>query len=169
MSPSLPLAVALHDQNHMADRRISTADAAIYLTNYSAIERLSAEHVLAENFQGSQINGKTVFLDSEPPLVGATAILPSRQFVTHSEIVATLLANIEQGQIVITPTWVRALEWAVPALLAIIAMLFLPGRKRKDILILAAIVILALIIIEALFLLFGRMRLDLGRPAAGWL
>ena len=44
-------------------------------------------------------------------------------------------------------------------------MLFLPGRKRKDILILAAIVILALIIIEALFLLFGRMRLDLGRPA----
>jgi serine/threonine-protein kinase len=165
MSPSLPLAVALHDQNHMADRRISTADAAIYLTNYSSIERLAAEDVLAENFQGSQINGKTVFLDSEPPLVGAAAILPSRQFVTHSEIVATLLANIEQGQIVITPTWVRALEWAVPALLAIIAMLFLPGRKRKDILILAAIVILALIIIEALFLLFGRMRLDLGRPA----
>jgi serine/threonine-protein kinase len=66
---------------------------------------------------------------------------------------------------VITPTWVRALEWAVPALLAIIAMLFLPGRKRKEILLQVTIVIVALIIIEALFLLIGRMRLDLGRPA----
>ena len=165
MSPSLPLAVALHDRSRMADPRISTADAAIYLTNYSPIAHLGAEEVLGKNFQGSQIAGKTVFLDSEPPLVGAAAILPSQQFVTHSEIIATLLANIEQEQIVITPTWVRALEWAVPALLAIIAMLFLPGRKRQEILVQVAMVIAALIVIEALFLLVGRMRLDLGRPA----
>jgi serine/threonine-protein kinase len=165
MSPSLPLAVALHDQNHMADPRISTADAAIYLTNYSPIDRLGSDEVLAADFDSALVTGRTVFLDAEPPLVGAAAILPSQQFVTHSEIIATLLANIEQEQIVITPTWVRALEWAVPALLAIVAMLFLPSRKRKDILLLVAVVILALIIIEALFLLIGRMRLDLGRPA----
>jgi serine/threonine-protein kinase len=165
MSPSLPLAVALHDQNRMTDPRISTADAAIYLTNYSPIDRLDAEDVLTKDFRGSQITGKTVFLDSEPPLVGAAAILPSQQFVTHSEIIATLLANIEQNQIVITPTWLRALEWAVPALLAIVAILFLVGRKRQDILILVAAMIFGLVIVEALFLMVGRMRLDLGRPA----
>ena len=165
MSPSLPLAVALDDKNHMTNPGISTADATIYLTNYSPIDRLGAEEVLAQDFEGSQVAGRTVFLDAEPPLVGAAAILPSQQFVTHSEIIAILLANIEQEQIVITPTWVRALEWAVPALLGIVAMLFLPGRKRQEILLLVTGVILALIVVEALFLLVGRMRLDLGRPA----
>ena len=165
MSPSLPLAVALDNKNHMANPGISTADATIYLTNYSPIDRLGAEEVLAQDFEGSQVAGRTVFLDAEPPLVGAAAILPSQQFVTHSEIIAILLANIEQEQIVITPTWVRALEWVVPALLGIVAMLFLPGRKRQEILLLVTGVILALIVVEALFLLVGRMRLDLGRPA----
>ena len=163
MSPSLPLSVALQDKDYAADPRISTTDIAIYLTNYSPVDRLSAEEVLARDFQGSQLAGKTVFLDAEPPLIGAAAMLPSRQFVTHSEITATLLANIEQDQIVIAPTWINALEWLVPVLLAIVATLFLTGRKRKDILLLVTIVVVALIIIEALFLLIGRVRLDLGR------
>lgn len=165
MSPSLPLSVALNGQDYTADPRISNADSMIYLTNYREIARLDSEDVLAEDFQGAQLTGRTVFVDSEPPLVGATAILPSQQFVTHSEIIASLLANIEQKQIVNTPTWVRALEWAVPALLAIVAMLFLTGRKRKDIVLITGIVILALIFVEALFLAVGRLRLDLGRPA----
>ncbi len=38
------------------------------------------------------------------------------------------------------------------------------GRKRKEILIIISAVILGLIVVEALFLLIGRMRLDLGRP-----
>jgi serine/threonine-protein kinase len=164
MTPSLPLTVALHRQDYAADSRISNADSAIYLTNYSPIARINAEDVLSPDFEGGVLAGKTVFVDSEPPLVGATAVLPSQQFVTHSEIIASLLANIEQRQIVIAPTWVRALEWAVPALLAIVAILFLVGRKRQDIMILVAVAILGLIIVEALFLLIGRMRLDLGRP-----
>ncbi len=164
MSPSLPLSVALHDQDYATDPRISAADVAIYLTNYNPVDRLSAEEILAPDFQGDQLAGKTVFLDSEPPLVGAAAMLPSRQFVTRSEITATLLANIEREQTVIAPTWVRALDWLVPALLAIVAILFLPGRKRRDILLGVTIVVLGLIVIEAIFLLIGRVRLDLGRP-----
>jgi len=164
MSPSLPLAVALHHQDYSADPRVSSADIAIFLTNYSPIDRLSAEQILAPELLPGQLTGKTVFLDSEPPLVGAAAQLPSRQFVTRSEITATLLANIEQEQTVIAPAWVRALEWLVPALLAIIATLFLPGRKRRDIMLFATIIIVALVAIEAMFLLIGRVRLDLGRP-----
>jgi len=164
MSPALPLAVALHRQNYAADPRVSSADIAIYLTNYNPVERLSPEEILAPDFNASQLAGKTVFLDAEPPLVGAAAMLPSRQFVTRSEITATLLANIEQKQTVISPTWVRALEWLVPALLAILATLFLPGRKRRDILLVVTIVVVALIVVEAMFLLIGRVRLDLGRP-----
>ena len=176
MSPSLPLSVALSGQEYVADSRLQSADSVIYLTNYSPIERIEAEDVLGKDFKASRVTGRTIFVDSEPPIVGATAILPSQQFVTHSEIVASLLANIEQRQIVNTPTWVRALEWVVPALLAIVAALFLVGRKRQDILLLITGVILGLMVLEALFLLVGRMRLDLGRPvfvflgvgALGW-
>ncbi|MCH8070817.1 MAG: protein kinase [Proteobacteria bacterium] len=164
MSPSLPLSVALHDQDYATDSRISESDVAIYLTNYNPVDRLSAEEILAPDFQGSQLAGKTVFLDAEPPLVGAAAMLPSRQFVTRSEITATLLANIEQQQTVIAPTWVRALDWLVPALLAIVALLFLPGRKRRDIVLVVTVVVVTLLVIEAMFLLIGRVRLDLGRP-----
>jgi len=164
MSPSLPLSVALHEQDFAIDPQISTADISVYLTNYSPLDRLSAEEVIAPDFQGSQLTGKTVFLDSELPLVGAAAMLPSRQFVTHSEITATLLANIEQDQTVIAPTWVTALQWLVPALLAVVATLLLPGRKRRDILLVVTIAIVVLILIEAMFLLIGRVRVDLGRP-----
>ena len=164
MSPSLPLSVALHHEDYAADPRVSSADIAIFLTNYSPVDRLSAEQILAPELLPGQLTGKTIFLDSEPPLVGAAALLPSRQFVTRSEITATLLANIEQEQTVIAPTWIRALEWLVPALLAIVATLFLPGRKRRDILLIATIIIVALVVIEAMFLLIGRVRLDLGRP-----
>ena len=164
MAPSLPLSVALHSQTYTPDPRMSNADTDIFLTNYKPLERLRAEEVLAAGFKGSQLAGKTVFIDAEPPLVGAAALLPSRQFVTRSEITATLLASIEQNQAVIAPNWVRALEWLLPALLAIVATLFLPGRERRNILLIVTVVIVALIAIEAIILLFGRVRLDLGRP-----
>jgi len=163
MSPSLPMAVALRNPDYAVDPRVSSGDTAIFLTNYRPLDRLEADEVLAGGFKPSQLDGKTIFLDSEPPLVGAAALLPSRQFVTQSEITAALLANIENEQTVVAPNWVRALEWLVPALLAIIATLFLPGRKRRDILLIGSIILTALIAIDALFLLVGRVRLDLGR------
>jgi serine/threonine-protein kinase len=163
MSPSLPLAVAQHRQDYTTDPRVSSGDTAIYLTNYNPLDRISAAEILAPTFQAGRLAGKTAFLDSEPPLVGAAALLPSRQFVTRSEITATLLSNIEQQQTVVAPNWVRALKWLVPALLAIVATLFLPSRKRRNILLIAMIVLGGLVAIDAVFLLVGRIRLDLGR------
>jgi tRNA A-37 threonylcarbamoyl transferase component Bud32 len=165
MSPSLPLAIALDSKDFVADPRVSHADFAIYLTNYVPIERMEPEAVLNANLPPTELAGKTVFIDAAPTLVSAAGVLPSGQFVTTSEITAQLLAGVEQGQTVITPTWLRAMEWLAPALLAIVAALFLPARNRRDIILLAAITILLVILLEALFLLIGRMRLDLGRAA----
>ena len=165
MSPSLPLAIALANRNYVADPRVSHADFAIYLTKYVPVERLQPEHVLSANVSPGELQGKTVFIDAAPPLVMAEAVLPSGQFATLSEVTAQLLAGVEQGQTVIAPTWLRAMEWLAPALLAIVAALFLPARNRRDIILLATITILLIVTIEGLFLLIGRLRLDLGRAA----
>lgn len=165
MSPSLPLAIALASKDFVADPRVSHADFAIYLTNYVPIERMEPDYVLGADLTPADLDGKTVLIDAAPALVQAAAVLPSGQFATISEVTAQLLAGVEQGQTVIAPTWLRAMEWLAPALLAIIAALFLPARNRRDIILLATITILLVILIEGLFLLIGRMRLDLGRAA----
>lgn len=164
MSPSLSLAIALADHEYTADPRMSSTDDAVYLSNYQPLTRLPAADILAGKVNASQLNNKTIFLDAALPLVSAAAILPSGQYVTSSEIVATLLANFEHRQSIIAPTWVRALEWLVPALLAIIAALFLPGRRRSDILFITIGMVASLLLIEALVLMILRVRIDLGRP-----
>ncbi|MFQ6006527.1 MAG: protein kinase [Woeseia sp.] len=164
MSPSLPLAVALDNPDAGTDPRISGADDAIYLSNYQPLPRLTARDVLAGGISSGEYAGATVLIDASPPIVAAAAILPSGQFVTHSEITAALLANIEQSRSVIAPSWVAAMEWLAPALLAIVAVLFLPGRSRRDIVTMTAITVVGLVLIEALLLAVLRVRLDLGRP-----
>jgi serine/threonine-protein kinase len=164
MFPSLPLSIALSDPETAAKSRISSGDDAIYLSNYQPVQRFTPEEVLAADFAPANLRGRTVFLDAELPLVHAAAVLPSGQYVTRSEITATLLANIEQDEAIVAPTWVSALEWLVPALLAIVGVLFGPGRSRRDILVIAAAVVVALVALEALMLAFGRVRFDLGRP-----
>ncbi|MFT5500687.1 MAG: tRNA A-37 threonylcarbamoyl transferase component Bud32 [Woeseiaceae bacterium] len=163
MSPSLPLAVALHSHDYAADPRVSTADLEIFLSNYAAVDRLDPDDIRSGRVDDADLEGKTVFLDAAPPLVAAVAVLPSGQFVTPSEITAALLANVEQGKTIVAPTWVRALEWLTPVLLAVIAVLFLPDRSRREVVLLATIIILALVVIDALFLLIARVRLDVGR------
>lgn len=164
MFPSLPLAAAMHDPDFAAEPRISGPDVAIYLSNYAPLPRYSATDIIADDFPADALRGNTVFLDAEPPLVAAAARLPSGQYVTRSEITAALLANIEHREEIVSPTWVRALEWLVPALLAIVAVQYLPGRSRREILLIAAGATLLLIVIEALMLNVGRIRFDLGRP-----
>lgn len=164
MSPSLALAITLANPERIDDPRMSSIDDSIYHSNYVAIPRLAAADVLEGRVTAAQLRNKTIFLDASLPLISATAILPSGQYVTASEITATLLANIEQHQSIISPAWVRALEWLVPALLAIIAALFMPGRKRGDILFLTVAMIASLILLEALMLMIFRIRIDLGRP-----
>jgi len=164
ITPSLPLAIALSNPSFSSDPRVSANDDALYLSRYPAIERLQAENLLPDQATARQLAGKTVFLDADPALVGAIATLPSGQFATHSEIVAALLDNLEQRQAIIAPSSIRALEWLIPALLAILAVLFLPGRKRNDVLLISMATVLILIMVEALMLLVFRLKLDLGRP-----
>ena len=163
MTPTLPLAVSLATLDYSADPRISSSDFEAYHANYAAAERLEPQQVLDASFPQGALAGKTIFLDSAPTLVASAAVLPSGQYVTKSEVTAQLLADLEQGRAIVAPSWVRALEWLVPALLAIVAALFLPARTRRDIALLATIIILGVVVIEGLFLLLGRVRLDLGR------
>ncbi len=82
----------------------------------------------------------------------------------YSELTAALLADIENDRMIMAPSWVQALEWLAPALLAIVAVLFLPDRNRKEIVVLTATGVVALLLLQSLMLLGFHIRLDLGRP-----
>ena len=97
------------------------------------------------------------------PIVNAGSVLPSGQFVTYSEMTAALLADIENNRMIIAPTWAQAMEVILPALFAILAVLFMPDRNRKEALVLTATGVLALLLFQALLLLGLHVRIDLGR------
>lgn len=165
MVPSLPMAIALANPETVVDPRMSSVDDSVFLSNYTPLPRLKAADVLAGRFSARDIEGKTVFIDAEPPLVAAAGMLPSGQYATVSEISSLLLANVENRQSIVAPTWVKALEWLVPALIAMVATLFFPGRNRREILISTAAIIAGLVIFEAVMLSILRIRIDFGRPA----
>ena len=164
MSPSLPLAVAFDNATGDSRHRVSRAEDAIYLSRYVELPRIDVDGLLHEEADLSPLRGATVFIDTSPALVGAVAVLTSGQFVTVSEIVAALLTDVENNSSIIAPSWISALEWLAPALLAIVAVLFMPDRTRKDIAVLAGVSVVALILLEALLLYVLKVRLDLGRP-----
>ncbi len=164
MSPSLPLAIAFDNEAADLSNRLSSAEDAVFTSNYAEIPRLSVNDLLSGNFEPGLLQDATVFVDSSPALVGAVAVLPSGQFVTHSEFTAAVLANVEQGRMIIAPSWISALQWLAPVLLAIVAVLFMPDRSRKDIAVMAGVSVVALLLLEALMLYVLKVRLDLGRP-----
>ncbi|MCZ6560285.1 MAG: protein kinase [Gammaproteobacteria bacterium] len=163
MSPSLPFAIALDSGDTRTSQRMSGAEDAIFLSNYANIPRLDPDDLLDQAVDRSLLKGATVFVDTEPALIAATALLPSGQLVTHSEIVATLLANFEQDLTIIAPSWVVAMEWLAPILLAIVAVLFMPDRSRRDIALFALISVAGLLLAEAVLVFALHVRLDLGR------
>jgi len=163
-TPSLPLAIAFANQEAQATHDISSAEDAIYHSNYRKLRRLNVNDLIDGRINSRGLVGYTVFLDSDIELVDAEARLPSGQLVTYSEITAALLANVEQGKSVISPAWVKALEWLAPVLLAIVAVLFMPDRNRHDIAVLAVAVVVGLLLLEAMVLFVLHTRLDLGRP-----
>ena len=163
MSPSLPLAIAFAASATATAPRMSGSDDAVFLSNFAEIPRIDIKDLLEAQAQ-EQLRGATVFVDSDPAIVGAAAVIPSGQFVTHSEITAALLADIENNRMIIAPSWVRAMEFLLPALLAIVATLFMPDRNRKEIAVLTATGVLALLLFEALMLVGLHLRIDLGRP-----
>ncbi len=164
MSPSLPLAVAFDNDEVSSQHRMSSAVSAIYLSNYVELPRVDVESLLDPATDKSIFWDATVFVDASPALVGSVARLPSGQFVTVSEITASLLADVEQDRSVIAPSWVRAMEWLLPALLAIVAVLFLPDRTRKDIAVVTGVAVVMLLLFETLLLYVLHVRIDLGRP-----
>jgi tRNA A-37 threonylcarbamoyl transferase component Bud32 len=164
MSPSLPLAIAFDNDEVASNHRISSAEDAIYTSNYSAVPRLNFTDVIEEDFDASLFIGATVFVDSSPELVAAEALLPSGQFVTISEIAASLLADVEHDRTIISPSWASAMEWLAPILLAIVAVLFMPDRSRKDIAVLTGVAVVVLLLCETLVLYVLHTRIDLGRP-----
>ncbi len=163
MSPALPLAIALDTSETQTGHRLSSAEDAIYLSNYPSVRRVDPDDLIFDRINARSLSGWTVFVDAEPPLSGAAALLPSRQYVTHSEITAALLADVENDRSILAPAWIHALEWLAPVLLAIVAVLFMPDRQRRDIAVLTVAIVVALLLIEALALLVLHVRLDLGR------
>ena len=164
MSPSLPLAIAFDNKDLSVTPRMSSTDDAIFVANYSPLPRVDVADLLHSKTDKSPLAGATVFIDSSPELVGAVAMLPSGQFVTASEITAALLSDVENDRTIVAPSWVSAMEWLAPALLAIVAVLFMPDRNRKDIVVLAGVAIVALLLLETLLLYILHVRMDLGRP-----
>ena len=163
MSPSLPLAINFESSATGAGDMFSGADDVIYFSSYVELPRIDLDRLLASEATAS-LKDATVFVDSEIPFVDAAAMLPSGQLVTTSEIIASLLADVENGRTIGTPSGTKAMEYLIPALLAIMAVLFLPDRNRRDITVLTITVIAILLLIEA-GLLFGlQIRMDLGRP-----
>jgi len=164
MSPSLALAVAFDNENLPMSGRMSNADDEIFFSNYVGLPRVSVDAILVGDFASTRLNGATIFVDHEPALVGAAAVLPSGQFVTHSELTAALLADMESDRTIIEPGWASALEWLAPVLLAIIAVLFMPDRGRRGIAVMTIAFVVGLLLTEMLLLYVLRVRLDIGRP-----
>jgi tRNA A-37 threonylcarbamoyl transferase component Bud32 len=164
MSPSLPLAVAFDNGDPGEQHGVSNTGDAIYLSNYIELPRIDVDDLLNSRSDLSPLRDATVFLDASPALVGAVATLPSGQFVTTSEIVAALLADVEQEKTITSPAWVGIIEWLAPALLAIVGVMILPARSRKDIAVAAGVTVVGLLLLETLLLYVLHMKLDLGRP-----
>ena len=162
-SPSLPLAIAFEESATAAGPRLSGRDDEAFLSSYEEVPRISVDDLIRAP-SNLVLKDATVFVDADPAIVGAVALLPSGQFVTHSEITAALLSDIENNRMIIAPSWARAMEYLLPALLAIVAILFMPDRNRKEIGVVALTGVLALLLFEALLLIGLHVRIDLGRP-----
>jgi tRNA A-37 threonylcarbamoyl transferase component Bud32 len=163
MSPSLPLAINFQSSETGAGNLLSSADDVIFFSSYVELPRIDVESLLGANAIKS-LQDATVFVDSDLPVVDSVAMLPSGQLVTISEITATLLADVENNRTISTPTSVKAMEYLIPAMLAIVAVLFLPDRNRRDITVLTISVVAILLLVEATLLFGLQIRLDLGRP-----
>jgi serine/threonine-protein kinase len=165
MSPSLPLAVALENEEIAPIGRNSASDDTVFLSNYSDIPRVRTDDILFGDFASTRLNDATIFVDHEPAIVSAAAILPSGQFVTRSELTAALIADIEANRSIFIPAWLSALQWVAPGLLAILAVLFLLRHDRQSIAVISLVTIVALLLTEILLLYVLRVRLDVGRSA----
>jgi serine/threonine-protein kinase len=163
MSPALPLAVKFDSDGAESGSVFASADDVIYFSSYVDLPRINIEKLINENAADS-LRDATVLVDSDLPFVDAAAVLPSGQLVTFAEITAALLADLENDRTIIAPPGIQAMEYLIPAMLAIMAVLFLPDRNRRDITVVTVTVIAVLLLVEAALLFGLNIRMDLGRP-----
>ena len=163
MTPALPLAISLGSSESASGSVLSIADDVVFFSSYVDLPRIDVSKLLKEGANDS-LEGATVFVDSDFAFVDAATVLPSGQLVTKSEIVATLLADLENNRTIVAPPFIKAMEYLIPAMLAIVAVLFLPDRNRRDISVLAMTVVAILLLVEATLLFGLNIRMDLGRP-----
>jgi len=162
----LPLAVAFDtadNEEATLGHRVSGEEDAVYFSSFQPLRRIEPDDIIFERINTRSLTGYTVFIDADPPLKNAVATLPSGQFATISEITAALIAGFEQDRSIISPAWAGAMEWLAPVLLAIVAVLFLPDRGRREILTISFAVVIGLLLIDALLLWLLKTRLDVGR------
>ena len=165
-SAVLPLAIAFDSADNeeaTLGHRVSGEEDAVFLSSFQPLRRIEPDDIIFERINTRSLTGYTVFLDADPPLKNAVATLPSGQFATISEVTAALLAGFEQDRSIISPAWVGAMQWLAPVLLAIIAVLFLPDRGRRDILTMSVAIVIGLLLVDALLLWILKIRLDVGR------
>lgn len=163
MSPSLPLAIEFASAENGSGSTFSGTEDVIYFSSYAELPRVDVESLLKAD-SAAGLKGATVFVDTDQPFVDAAATLPSGQLVTVSEITATLLADVQNGRTISTPATIRGMEYLIPAMIAIIAVLFLPDRNRRDNLMVSITVVAILLLVEAGMLIGFNVRFDLGRP-----
>ena len=163
MSPSLPLAINFASSETGGGNVLSSADDVIYFSSFVDIPRIDVDKLLDAD-SNETLRDATVFVDSDQAFVDASAMLPSGQLVTMSEITAALLSDLENNRTIGTPSGIKAMEYLIPAMLAIVAVLFLPDRNRRDITIVTMTVVAILLLVEAALLFGLHVRMDLGRP-----
>ena len=163
-SPALALAVALAEDDGMPAADVARNDATMYLSRYTPLPRLAASDLLTGRIPADRVAARTVFVDADPPLAAAAARLPSGQYVTAAELTAAMLGSLEAGAAITSPGWTGAMEILAPAVLAVLAVLLLPGQPRRHIVIATAVAVAALVAIEAALLVAADLRFDLGRP-----
>ena len=77
MSPSLARAVAFDNEALETSGRMSSADDAIFFSNYVPLPRVSVDEILVGDFASTRLNGATIFVDHEPALIGAEIVKQS--------------------------------------------------------------------------------------------
>ena len=71
---------------------------------------------------------------------------------------------LNRNRTIVAPSWISAIEVFMPSLLAILAVLFMPERNRRETIGLTLTGMAILLLLEALMLFVFHIRIDLGRP-----
>ena len=159
MSPNLALAVAIDSRKSIPSHLESGFGDFVFLSNYIPVTSFTDQEILARGFDGSLLTGKTVIVEHHVTSLDGAIRLPSGQFVTHAGLTGMLLAALEQDEAITAPMWARVLEWLLPLLLTIAAVLLLPGANRKDMAFFGMTAVLCLLLFEVLMLWIWRVKI----------